>query len=132
MLGSFDDSEDMVQETMLRAWRARLSFEGRSSLRTWLYRIATNACLNTLERAPRRVMPPDVVPPVTPATDSSRASATPPWRPELPWLQPYPDDRLEPAAPCETEPDAMAISRETIELTFLVALQHLPPGSVPS
>lgn len=127
MLGSFDDAEDMVQETMLRAWRSRLSFEGRSLLRTWLYRIATNTCLNALERAPRRLMPPDVVPAVTAATDSSRASDTPPWRPELPWLQPYPDALLEPAAPPETEPDAVAISRETIELTFLVALQHLPP-----
>jgi RNA polymerase sigma-70 factor, ECF subfamily len=127
MLGSFDDAEDMVQETMLRAWRGRRSFEGRSLLRTWLYRIATNTCLNALERAPRRVMPPDVVPAVTIATDSSQASDTPPWRPELPWLQPYPDDLLEPAAPSETEPDAEVISRETIELTFLAALQHLPP-----
>jgi len=101
MLGSFDDAEDMVQETMLRAWRGRLSFEGRSLLRTWLYRIATNTCLNVLERAPRRVMPQDVVPPVTAATDSSQASDTPPWRPEHPWLQPYPDDLLELAAPAQ-------------------------------
>jgi RNA polymerase sigma-70 factor, ECF subfamily len=127
LLGSFDDAEDMVQETLLRAWRGRLGFESRSLLRTWLYRIATNTCLNALERTPRRVMPSDVVPPVTAATDSSQASDTPPWRPELPWLQPYPDDLLEPAAPSETEPDAAAISRETIELTFLAALQHLPP-----
>jgi RNA polymerase sigma-70 factor, ECF subfamily len=127
MLGSFDDAEDMVQETMLRAWRGRFGFESRSLLRTWLYRIATNTCLNALERTPRRVMPSDVVPAVTAATDSSQASDTPPWRPELPWLQPYPDDLLEPAAPSETEPDAEAISRETIELTFLAALQHLPP-----
>ncbi|HEX6507403.1 MAG TPA: sigma-70 family RNA polymerase sigma factor, partial [Chloroflexota bacterium] len=122
MLGSFDDAEDMVQETMLRAWRARLSFEGRSLLRTWLYRIATNACLNALERAPRRVMPSDVVAPVTAATDPSQASDTPPWRPELPWLQPYSDDLLELAATSDTEPDAVVISRETIELTFLAAL----------
>src|ERR1700682_5715894 len=67
MLGSFDDSEDLVQETLLRAWRSRASFEGRSLLRTWLYRIATNACLSALERAPRRVMPQDVAPPVTAA-----------------------------------------------------------------
>ena len=127
MLGSFDDAEDMVQETMLRAWRGRRSFEARSLLRTWLYRIATNVCLNALQRAPRRVMPPDVVPPVTIATDTSQASDTPPWRPELPWLQPYPDALLEPLAPADTEPDVMAISRETIELTFLAALQHLPP-----
>src|SRR5437870_11254476 len=112
MLGSFDDSEDLVQETLLRAWRSRATFEGRSLLRTWLYRIATNACLNALERAPRRVLPQDVVPPVTTASDSAQDSDTPPWRPELPWLQPYPDDLLEPAAPAETEPDAVAISRE--------------------
>src|SRR5215831_3152331 len=65
MLGSIDDAEDLVQETFLRAWRARASFEGRALLRTWLYRIATNACLNALERAPRRVIPQDVVRPVT-------------------------------------------------------------------
>ena len=128
MLGSFDDAEDMVQETMLRAWRGRRAFEGRSLLRTWLYRIATNTCLNALERSPRRVMPQDVVPPVTADTDPSKASDTPPWRPELPWLQPYPDTLLdELAAPPETGPEAMAISRETIELAFLAALQHLPP-----
>ena len=127
MLGSVDEAEDMVQETMLRAWRARQRFEGRSLLRTWLYRIATNVCLNALERSPRRVMPPDVVPPVTAATDASQARDTPPWRPELPWVHPYPDHLLEPVAAAETEPDVMAISRETIELTFLVALQHLPP-----
>ena len=73
------------------------------------------------------MLPSDVVPPVTAATDSSRASDTPPWRPELPWLQPYPDNLLEPAAPSATEPDAETISRETIEITFLTALQHLPP-----
>lgn len=128
MLGSFDEAEDMVQETLLRAWRARSDFEGRSLLRTWLYRIATNACLNSLKRSPRRVMPQDVVAAITADTDTSQASDTPPWRPELPWLQPYPDDLLNQlAAPAETEPDAMAISRETIELTFLAALQHLPP-----
>jgi RNA polymerase sigma-70 factor (ECF subfamily) len=60
MLGSFDDAEDLVQETMLRAWRGRSNFEGRSLIRTWLYRIATNACPNALERSPRRVMPQDV------------------------------------------------------------------------
>jgi RNA polymerase sigma-70 factor, ECF subfamily len=127
MLGSFDDAEDVVQETMLRAWRGRRSFEGRSLFRTWLYRIATNLCLNALERAPRRLLPPDVSPPVTAATDTSNAPSEPPWRLELPWLQPYPDVLLDVAAPSETEPDALAISRETIELAFLAALQHLPP-----
>ena len=127
MVGSIDDAEDMVQETFLRAWRARAGFEGRSLIRTWLYRIATNACLSALERAPRRVMPQDVAPPVTADTDASEARAQPTWAPEIPWLQPYPDNLLEPAAPTEEEPEAAAVSRETIELVFLAALQHLPP-----
>ena len=76
MLGSFDESEDLVQETLLRAWRSRATFEGRCLLRTWLYRIATNACLNALERAPRRVLPQDVASPVTATTVPSR-----PWPP---------------------------------------------------
>jgi RNA polymerase sigma-70 factor (ECF subfamily) len=127
MLGSVDDAEDLVQETFLRAWRGREGFEGRSLFRTWLYSIATNACLNALERAPRRVMPQDVAPPVTAHTDASEARAEPPWAPEIPWLQPYPDDLLELTAPSETEPDAVVVSRETIQLAFLLALQHLPP-----
>ncbi|HEX8967403.1 MAG TPA: RNA polymerase subunit sigma-70 [Chloroflexota bacterium] len=127
MLGSFDDAEDLVQETLLRAWRARAGFEGRSMFRTWLYRIATNACLNALERAPRRVLPQDVARPVTASTDASEARAQPAWAPEIPWLQPYPDSQLEPVAGSGTEPEATAISRETIELAFLSALQHLPP-----
>ncbi|MCU1350462.1 MAG: hypothetical protein JWO56_3492 [Acidobacteria bacterium] len=127
MLGSFDDAEDLVQETMLRAWRGREAFEGRSSFRTWLYRIATNACLNHLERAPRRVLPQDVAPAVTAATPASAARSSPTWAPETPWLQPYPDDLLDVAAPGDTEPDARLASRETIELAFLATLQHLPP-----
>jgi RNA polymerase sigma-70 factor (ECF subfamily) len=126
ILGSFDEAEDMVQETMLRAWRGWAGFEGRARFHTWLYRIATNVCLNALERSPRRVMPPDAVPAVTAATPSEEATATPPWRPELPWLEPYPDELLDLAAPSDTSPDSVAISRETIELTFLAALQHLP------
>jgi RNA polymerase sigma-70 factor, ECF subfamily len=120
MLGSFDDAEDTVQETMLRAWRSRATFEGRSSFRNWLYRIATNACLNQLERSPRRVTAPDVVGP----TDDPRTM--PKWAPELPWIQPYPDDLLELAAPTEAEPDAVLVARETIELVYLAAIQHLP------
>src|SRR5919202_1557532 len=109
MLGSFEDAEDLVQETFLRAWRGRAGFEGRALFRTWLYRIATNTCLNALERAPRRVMPPDVVPPITAETDTSGARSTPPWRPELPWLQPYPDELLEPSAPPHAEPEMVAV-----------------------
>src|SRR5947209_10478207 len=112
MLGSFDDAEDLVQETLLRAWRGRATFEGRSLFRTWLYRIATNACLNALERAPRRVLPQDVAPPVTASTDASEARSQPTWAPEIPWLQPYPDRLLEPAAPSDEEPEARVITRE--------------------
>jgi RNA polymerase sigma-70 factor (ECF subfamily) len=126
MLGSVDDAEDLVQETFLRAWRGREQFEGRSLFRTWLYRIATNACLNALERAPHRIMPQDVAPPVTATTDASEARSEPPWAPELPWVQAFPDDLLEPVAPSEMEPEAIVVSRETIELAFIIALQHLP------
>ena len=122
MLGSLDDAEDAVQETFLRAWRhrARFSLEGRWSFRAWLYRIATNACLDVLARRPRRVLPYDVVPPTDPTTP-------PPPPADLPWLDPYPGRLLEELASSEPEPDAAAISRETIELAFLVAIQHLPP-----
>jgi RNA polymerase sigma-70 factor (ECF subfamily) len=115
MLGSFDEAEDLVQETFLRAWRARDRFEadGRRELRAWLYRIATNACLDVLRRRPRRVMPPEVG-----AAADPDAPIPPPA--DLPWLQPYPD-RLLP------EPDELAIARETLELGFLAAIQHLPP-----
>jgi RNA polymerase sigma-70 factor, ECF subfamily len=106
MLGSLEDSEDLVQETFLRAWRARDSFEGRSSVRAWLYRIATNACLDALERRPR-------TPTQAPA--------------DVPWLQPYPDRLLDGVAPTDDEPDAVVVAKETIELAFLVAIQHLPP-----
>jgi RNA polymerase sigma-70 factor (ECF subfamily) len=121
MLGSVEDAEDLVQETLLRAWKGRAGFEGRSMFRTWLYRIATNACLNALERQPRRITPPDMGPAGDdPHTDLIQS-------PELPWLQPYPDYLLEPSAPTDAEPEAMAVKRETIELAFLAAIQHLPP-----
>jgi RNA polymerase sigma-70 factor, ECF subfamily len=122
MLGSFEDSEDLVQETFLRAWRKRASFgyAGRSSFRAWLYRIATNACLDVLRRRPRRVLPPQVV-----AAGDPAAPLSPPA--DLPWLQPYPDRLLEPTAPAEDEPGAVVVGRETIELAFIAAIQHLPP-----
>ncbi|MGH3460010.1 MAG: RNA polymerase subunit sigma-70 [Kribbellaceae bacterium] len=106
MLGSFEDAEDTVQETFLRAWRRRGTFEGRSTLRAWLYRIATNACLDLL--AKRRPEP---------ATGG-----------EVPWLQPYPDWLLDelPAGDAD-EPETVAVARETIELAYLVAVQHLAP-----
>ena len=119
MLGSFEDSEDLVQETFLRAWRSRASFgaDGRSSFRAWLYRIATNACLDVLRRRPRRVMPPHVAPAADPD-----APIPPPE--QEPWLQPYPDRLL---ARAEEGPEAMVVARETIELGFLAAIQHLTP-----
>jgi RNA polymerase sigma-70 factor, ECF subfamily len=122
MLGSFEDSEDLVQETFLRAWRKRASFgsHGRSSLRAWLYRIATNACLDVLRGRPRRVLPPQVTAAGNPAEPPAPAA-------DLPWLQPYPDRLLEPAAPAEDEPGAVVVARETIELAFIAAIQHLPP-----
>jgi len=113
LLGSFDDSEDLVQETFLKAWRARESFEGRSSLRSWLYRIATNACLDFLASSRRQVLARDPnEPPELPA--------------HVPWLQPYPDALLDPPAPGDAEPDARALEKERIELAYLVALQFLP------
>jgi RNA polymerase sigma-70 factor (ECF subfamily) len=108
MSGSYHEAEDLVQETFLRAWRSRESFEGRSSVRAWLYRIATNACLDALERRPR--------------TKARPANAM-----DVPWLQPYPDQLLEGVAPTAEEPDAVVVEKETIELAFLVAIQHLPP-----
>jgi len=120
MLGSFEDSEDLVQDTFLRAWRKRASYEGRSTFRAWLYRIATNACLDFLERHPRRPLPRQVLPAPGP-----QMPALPPA--EIPWLQPYPDRLLEPIAPSDAEPDAALVAKETIELAFLAAIQHLPP-----
>jgi RNA polymerase sigma-70 factor, ECF subfamily len=128
MLGSLDEAEDAVQETLLRAWRARAGFEGRSLFRTWLYRIATNVCLNALERRPRRVLVADV-PPQDPrailSVEERPDLGAPPA--DLPWLQPYPDRLLDPVAPGELEPDAVVEARETIELAFLAAIQFLPP-----
>jgi RNA polymerase sigma-70 factor, ECF subfamily len=122
MLGSFEDSEDLVQETFLRAWRGRAGFSagGPSSFRAWLYRIATNACLDVLRRRPRRILPPQVAAAGDPAADPSPPA-------DLPWLQPYPDRLLEPPSPAEDEPGAVVVARETIELAFIAAIQHLPP-----
>jgi RNA polymerase sigma-70 factor, ECF subfamily len=124
MAGSVDEAEDLVQETFLRAWRHIGGFEGRSTVRAWLYRIATNACLDALDGRARRVLPRDL----EPATTGLGAGPTEMVaRPDLPWLQPLPDRLWEPAADSDDEPDAVAITRETIELAFIAALQHLPP-----
>jgi RNA polymerase sigma-70 factor (ECF subfamily) len=108
MLASFDEAEDAVQETLLRAWRSRQTFDGSSLFRAWLYRIATNVCLDLLRRSSRRLT-------------SMRTMA------EVPWLQPYPDQLLDEVAPSDEQPDAVIVNRETIELAFLAALQVLPP-----
>jgi len=107
MLASFDEAEDAVQETFLNAWRGRSGFDGGSHFRAWLYRIATNVCLDMLRRSSRRT--------------AGRSFA------EIPWLQPYPDLLLEAAAPSDEQPESVAIARETISLAFLAALQVLPP-----
>jgi RNA polymerase sigma-70 factor, ECF subfamily len=122
MLGSFEDSEDLVQETFLRAWRKRRSFNqrGATSFRAWLYRIATNACLDVLRARPRRVLPSEVEAAADPTVAPSPPS-------DLPWLQPYPDRLLEPTAPAQDQPGEVVVARETIELAFLAAIQHLAP-----
>jgi RNA polymerase sigma-70 factor (ECF subfamily) len=119
MLGSLHDAEDALQDTLLNAWRALPQFEGRSSLTSWLYRIATNACLKTIERRPKRVLPIDY----GPAADPHDPLAAP--LVESVWLEPYPDagielqDRL-------ALPDARYEQREAVELAFVAALQHIP------
>jgi RNA polymerase sigma-70 factor, ECF subfamily len=115
MLGSVDDAEDALQDSLLRAWRGLGRFEGRSSLRSWLYRIATNACLRAIERRPRRVLPIDYGPSADPH-DEQAAPLT-----ESVWIEPYPDGEAGIASP-----EARYEQRESIELAFIAALQHLP------
>jgi RNA polymerase sigma-70 factor, ECF subfamily len=115
MVGSFEESEDLVQETFARAWRARARFtrEGRWSFRAWLYRIATNACLDHLGRRGPRVLPVDVAPAADPEGE------VPPIDRDVLWLEPYPD-RL-------VDPHEAAVARETLEIAFVAVIQHLPP-----
>ena len=119
MLGSLHDAEDLVQETLLRAWEKRATLTSPGSYRAWLYRIATNLCLNTLRSAPKRSLPPDTHP------QSDPSSPAPPRLREPIWLEPFPDDLL---ADPHSEPENRAVSREHITLAFLVALQHLTPA----
>ena len=116
MLGSAEEAEDLVQETYLRAWRSYDRFEGRSSVRTWLYRIATNVCLTALQRRGRRPLPSGLG---APSDDPQTPVAA---GPEVPWLQPFPDALL--AAEHE-DPAAVTVSRASIRLAFVAALQHL-------
>jgi RNA polymerase sigma-70 factor, ECF subfamily len=119
MLGSVFDAEDALQETLLRAWRALGRFEGRSSLRSWLYTIATNTCLNHLERRKKRVLPVDFGPPTDPHAGPGEPVV------ESVWVEPYPDEPL--AVPDGLAgPEARYEQREAVELAFIVALQHLP------
>jgi RNA polymerase sigma-70 factor, ECF subfamily len=119
MLGSLHDADDALQDTLLRAWRGLSSFEGRSSLRTWLYRIATNASLDVVARRPNRVLPIDYGPP----TESTAQVAEP--LVESVWVEPYPDDSLG-IADGYAAPEARYEQREAVELAFIAALQHLP------
>ena len=118
MLGSLTDAEDMLQETLLAAWRGLSGFQQRASLRSWLYRIATNQCLNALRSAGRRI-PAEPVPPFHPPEPTRRD--------EITWLQPYPDTLLEAIADTAPGPDARYQSTEAVELAFIAALQRMPP-----
>ncbi len=118
MLGSLEDAEDQLQETFLRAWRRLETYEGRATFRAWLYKIATNTCLDALERRPRRILPLD--PGAVQPAQEPAASHTD----ETVWIQPFPDEWLAAASP---NPEAQFDASESISLAFLVALQVLPP-----
>lgn len=120
ILGSLQEAEDMVQETMLKAWRRLDTYEGRASFRAWLYKIATNTCLDFLDqRRSRRMLPVDASPPWDPNTSIQPPSA------EQTWLEPFPDEWLRDAA--AINPEARYTDRESISLSFMTALQSLPP-----
>ena len=119
MLGSPFEAEDAVQDTLLRAWRGLDRYEGRAALRSWLYKIATNVCLDMLKGREKRARPVDMGPAATP--DSAGRTL-----PEATWLEPLPDTAVAAAAPA-SDPADLAVSRETLRLAFVAALQHLPP-----
>ena len=118
MLGSAVDAEEAVQDTFVRAWRGYGAFEGRSALRSWLYRIVTNVCLDMLNGRRRRALPTDLEAP----SSSVRSGTTS--LPEGSWVEPVPDGRVLPAT---VDPGEAAVARESIRLAFVAALQHLPP-----
>jgi RNA polymerase sigma-70 factor (ECF subfamily) len=120
MLGSVHDAEDALQDALLRAWRGLDGFKGRSSPRAWLYRIATNACLDAIARRPRRTLPPGH----GPASDPRQGLAAP--LTEQVWLEPYPDELIG-VEDGLASPEARYERRESVELAFIAALQHLPP-----
>ncbi|MEU5436668.1 sigma-70 family RNA polymerase sigma factor [Streptomyces sp. NPDC020719] len=119
MLGSAFEAEDAVQDTLVRAWRSYDKFEGRSSLRSWLYRIATNVCLDMLSASGKRARPMDLT------ASQTASSAVLNSRPEVTWLEPVPDARVLPTA--VDDPAETAVARESVRLAFVAALQHLPP-----
>src|SRR5258708_36310720 len=116
MTGSLHDAEDLVQETYLRAWKSYKNFQGKSSVRTWLYRIATNTCLTALDSRQRRPLPAGLGAPSSDPVDDITA------RDEVPWLEPLPDQYDDP-----TDPSTIVGSRESVRLAFVAALQHLSP-----
>ncbi|MEU6479488.1 sigma-70 family RNA polymerase sigma factor [Streptomyces sp. NPDC047017] len=118
MLGSAFEAEDAVQDTLVRAWRSHDKFEGRSSLRSWLYRIATNVCLDMLTAGTKRARPMDL----TESTPLARAALAP--RPDSTWLEPMPDGRVLPAG---QDPAEATVAKESVRLAFMAALQRLPP-----
>ena len=122
MLGSLQDAEDALQETLLAAWRSFGGFEGRASLRTWLYRIATNTCLNARRTASRRAAKEWDVPNVEPPAPTRLGA--------IPWLEPYPDALLEGALDAPLGPEARYDQKESMSLAFVTALQVLPPRQV--
>ncbi len=123
MLGSFHDAEDVVQETYLRAWRGFDAFEGRSSVRTWLYRIATRACLTALENKGRRVLPSGIG-----APSDSPTAALAQRRDDVPWLQPLPDDAVRGDA---ADPAAVAVQRESTRWPSSPRCSTYRPGNGP-
>ena len=124
MLGSVHEAEDLVQETYLRAWRSFDSFEGRGSFRAWLYRIATNVCLDALasRKHAQRLLPDQQAPATVTVRMPDGVPST-----EVAWLEPYPDSNLEGIADEAPNPEARYASREAVQLAFVAAIQQLPP-----
>jgi RNA polymerase sigma-70 factor (ECF subfamily) len=119
MLGSLHDAEDALQDALLRAWKGLPRFEGRSAVRSWLYKIATNACLDAIARRPKRVLPIDYGPPSEPNVDAGEPLV------ESVWIEPYPDETLG-LSDGYAAPEARYEQREAVELAFVAAMQHLP------
>lgn len=115
LLGSFTETEDLLQETFLRAWKHRADVADEAARRAWLYRVATNACLDALRERKRRVLPPDVMPPIGPENPAPRDPS------EFDWVEPIPDSLL------VAGPDEATLTRESVGLAFLAAIQHLTP-----